>query len=276
MYCPYCGTKCEDIHRFCFHCGQALPVIAEEEQTLEIPNALPETTAPAPEAPAEELMPVEETAPAEALVPAEETTSTEEPAEAIPAPRKGRLWPPIAALVSMICVGLLVFFLFPFNTASTSETPWFTIEDGKLYFDASVYTGSDELVIPETVDGETVTYIAENAFYNCDFITTVILPDTLTRIGEYAFSDCDNLRGIFIPESVTRISNHAFYDCDALEAIYLSNTLNHLSEDALGQCASLKYIIFDGSYSEWTDLYNGGFITEVELHTSDGTYRSQP
>lgn len=312
MYCPYCGTKCEDTHRFCFQCGKELPVI-EEEQQPEIPEAVTEISAPTPhataetvcveaaeapdetvcaedteapgetvcveaaeEAPAEDLISNEESAPAEEPVHTEETTPIEEPAESLPPPKKGRLWPPVVALVSMVCVGLLVFFLFPFQPVSTSGTPWFFMEDGKLYFDPSLYTGGEELTIPETVDGETVTYIGEYAFYGCSSITSVILPETVTRIGEYAFSDCDSLRGIYIPESVTRISNHAFYGCDDLEAIYINGTLNHMGDEALGECTSLKYILFDGTYSQWTDLYDGAFITEVELHAADGTYHSKP
>ncbi|MBQ7369686.1 MAG: leucine-rich repeat domain-containing protein, partial [Clostridia bacterium] len=90
-----------------------------------------------------------------------------------------------------------------------------------------------DVVIP---DG--VTDIAENAFANCDKVTSVTFPKTanfLTRamtssgvlssmniarkvfgVGENAFSGCLGLKSIVIPISVTDIAKNTFKDCPNL------------------------------------------------------------
>ena len=50
------------------------------------------------------------------------------------------------------------------------------------------YEGEDaELSIPDELDGHPVREIGEEAFYWCDFLTTITLPDALTSIGDNAF-----------------------------------------------------------------------------------------
>jgi len=56
------------------------------------------------------------------------------------------------------------------------------------------YEGSAaELVIPETVEGYTVTVVGANAFENNATLTSIDLPDTITVIGKRAFANCTSL-----------------------------------------------------------------------------------
>jgi hypothetical protein len=55
-----------------------------------------------------------------------------------------------------------------------------------------------ELIIPETFttdDGLAykVTSIGDSAFYNCDSLTSVTIPDSVTSIGDSAFEGCTGL-----------------------------------------------------------------------------------
>jgi RpiB/LacA/LacB family sugar-phosphate isomerase len=54
------------------------------------------------------------------------------------------------------------------------------------------------------------TEIGEFAFYNCEYLTSITIPDTVSAINEYAFSECNNLININIPDSITYIGEYAF------------------------------------------------------------------
>ena len=47
-----------------------------------------------------------------------------------------------------------------------------------------------ELVIPAELDGHPVTTIGDYAFYYCESLTAVTIPDSVTYIGWDAFFDC--------------------------------------------------------------------------------------
>lgn len=286
MYCPYCGNACADTHKFCFRCGKSLPELtvpdptpAESSAEESLPAAVP------PEEPTE-IVPEESAVEAEAVTePAESSAETDVPAEPepetpetteppVPQPKKGRLWPPVLALCLMICVGLAAFFLS--GGGITEEKSCFTIEDGVLYFDYSLYTGSDELTVPESVDSMVVTAISDGCFRDCDRLTTVILPETVTVIGSNAFTGCDSLRGVYLPDGVLSVGSEAFKECPALEAVCFPASVMEIGDGCLDDCQALQFIFYDGTYAQWRELYDGKYRTGVQLHTNDGAYYAQP
>jgi hypothetical protein len=325
MYCPNCGTKCEEIHRFCFRCGFALPSVAfaasAEEAPVSatpLPEQAPPTIAPA-EIPAADPSPAEPSA-AEPLLTdcatehsaapsaENETESTPElppevpaalpinathnppplqiPDEPSPAPAssptpKGSLWAPAVVLCAMMAIGLMLYFLFPTispddtNPSETDEAACFTVSNGVLTFHSKYYSGGSELVIPEIIDGQTVTGIAKDCFLNCTELTSVILPETLTEIHDHAFSGCTNLRGIFIPEGVIRIGDGAFTDCTALEAIHLPSSLRFLNRRAIVRCPKLTHIFYAGTYASWEELFSGSLPKDAWIYCEDGKFPSQ-
>ncbi len=53
------------------------------------------------------------------------------------------------------------------------------------------YTGNAEaLEIPNMLDGKTVTVIGEEAFYDCDDLKNVTIPESVTSIGDMVFCHC--------------------------------------------------------------------------------------
>ena len=72
------------------------------------------------------------------------------------------------------------------------------------------YTGNDQnLVIPETLGGVTVRYIAERAFYQ-KLIGSAVMPSTLYSIGNLAFFGCTALESVELNENLAVIGFQAF------------------------------------------------------------------
>ena len=97
------------------------------------------------------------------------------------------------------------------------------------YYEGSSEYSSDTIkyyyYIPSSLKKVTITSgtsICERAFYNCRYLTSVILPKGVTEIGEYAFYDC-GLTSVTIPDSVTSIGYEAFYSCDSLTSVYITD-----------------------------------------------------
>ncbi len=105
------------------------------------------------------------------------------------------------------------------------------------------YTGSNaNVIIPEVYKDKPVTSIGERAFYDCDSLESIVIPDSVTSIGEYAFFYCSSLESIIIPDSVTSIGTDAFYGCANLQ-FYIDGNLKYLGN------SENKYIYLAGTTS---------------------------
>ena len=92
------------------------------------------------------------------------------------------------------------------------------------------YSGTDtDIVIPQSIDGKMVTSIGNYAFYVCNDLTSITIPEGVTSIGEDAFWGCSGLTSISIPEGVTSIGDCAFYNCSGLTSINIPNSVTSIS-----------------------------------------------
>ena len=90
----------------------------------------------------------------------------------------------------------------------------------------SGYTGEEsDVMIPESLDGYSVTSIGDYAFGFCRSLTAMTIPDSVTLIGNYAFANCPALTGFTIPNSVNYIGKNPFMGCSSLTNIQV---LHHL------------------------------------------------
>ncbi len=90
---------------------------------------------------------------------------------------------------------------------------------------------SGDVVIPERVNGVTVTQIGQRVFEKNQEITSVSLPDTVQLVGYAAFDGCKNLQAVDLGEGVQRIHENAFRNCSALESIKFPASLRSISSD---------------------------------------------
>ncbi len=92
-----------------------------------------------------------------------------------------------------------------------------------------------------------VTSIGDYAFYVCEDLYSVTIPESVTSIGEAAFEYCINLSSITIPESVTSIGEETFLGCEALTSITIPGSLTTISRSAFLNCRHLTSVtINDG------------------------------
>ena len=68
----------------------------------------------------------------------------------------------------------------------------------------------------------TVTAIGKKAFYDCENLIMIELPQTMDRIEESAFWYCKKLKKIKLPDSVTEIGANAFSLCSNLTEVFIS------------------------------------------------------
>lgn len=194
-----------------------------------------------------------------------------------PRPKKGTRWIPVLILLLICAAGLVLFFATADLTASaptvsSPDSPWFSVKNGALYFDETLYTAGGELTVPSQIEGIPVTSLSENCFYGCRNLTGVTLPDSLVSIGDGAFYGCTSLRGMFIPESVQTIGKEAFYGCTALEAVCIHSSMDSILDDAFDNCNRLSYIYFTGTHGEWTAIYDEFINPYVGVFCADGSF----
>lgn len=194
----------------------------------------------------------------------------------IPRPpvKKGSHRVPVLILVILSAIGIALFFATADHSAPAvqSDTPWFSIHNGELYFDERKYSGGSEVTVPAQVNGESVLALGNGCFAGCTEITTVHLPDSLEAIGPYAFADCTGLRGIFIPESVTDIGDAAFWGCTELEAISVPGSVITIGSGAFENCDSLFYIFYAGSIDDWDALYAEFITPYTGVYCDEGSF----
>lgn len=193
------------------------------------------------------------------------------PLQSTPTERKGSHWVPILILVIMSIIGTVLFFATA-GLGSSSEEAVFQVRGGALTFNERYYDGSEEVTVPEQVDGRTVYEIGGSCFAGCTEITTAILPESIQTIGSYAFENCTSLRGIFLPESVEFIGTGAFSGCADLEAIYIPCSAVYIAPDAFDGCTSLQHIFYSGTCDDWMMLYGPYMDPNVNVYCADGNY----
>ncbi|ASJ89221.1 MAG: putative surface protein bspA-like [Candidatus Malacoplasma girerdii] len=174
------------------------------------------------------------------------------------------------ALISVLTVGVVISN--PHTHSSlvvenkvTSDISWSIDDKGNIEpTDESKVSG--EITIPDTVNGKTVTGIANNAFDHCSSLISVNFAEgsKLNSIGEEAFFGCESLKTIAIPSSVTSIGSNAFNDCSSLTSVNFDNDsqLTSINVAAFYNCSSLTSVNIPGSV---TNIGNSAFDSCASL-----------
>lgn len=153
------------------------------------------------------------------------------------------------------------------------------------------------LVIPDVINGTTVTAISDRAFYGCTTLQSIEIPASVSAIGWAAFGMCPSLESITVasenkaysgegdclialannesiagcgtscvPDWVQRIGVYAFAGSGVRE-IELPESVVHIGEGAFYECASLTNIGMPPlvNYISKKTFYGCGSLAEITL-----------
>lgn len=206
---------------------------------------------------------------------------------------------------------------------SPEEILWGVVKVDDVYYHAVGQSADDtrnpfgkysgEIIIKpsfKVADSEfKVWRISEDAFYECDGLQSVSLPDSISvienyafarsgirkidlsgmrsscHLGKYAFADCTHLEEAALPSVLEEIPDGMFSGCSSLKGIALPATLKSIGGAAFYQCGGLEKI--DMSECRLERIGNNAFyecsLSEVsfpsdsrrrELLIGDGVFQS--
>ena len=115
-------------------------------------------------------------------------------------------------------------------------------------------------------DEESDTYtIRQRAFWYCDNLTSIVIPDSVTSIGYTAFYRCTSLTNVTIGSGVTEIENQAFYYCTSLTTVTIGKGVTTIGNNAFQDCPAITTINYRGSEEDWA---------KIDIGTSNDIFNS--
>ena len=131
------------------------------------------------------------------------------------------------------------------------------------------------LKAPESLSGKYtirkgVKVIGNNAFWWCDSLTNINIPNSVTNIGYEAFECCRSLTNINIPNSVTYIGYNAFSDCRSLTNINIPNSVTNIGNGAFSKCELLTNINIPNSVTNIGDSAFEGCHSLTSINIPNG------
>lgn len=120
------------------------------------------------------------------------------------------------------------------------------------------------------------TSISDEAFLNCDSLTSVVIPDSVASIGEWAFTRCSNLTSVILGNSVETIGKVAFYSCSSLVSVTIPDSVKTIGVSAFNGCSNLTDVIIGSGVEEIDHMVfqNCSSLTNVYYNGTEDDWNS--
>lgn len=183
----------------------------------------------------------------------------------------------------------------------------FVIEEGEYAFVTGYVGDSGDLIIPDTVVADGVSYpvqtIGSGSFINNTMLTSLVLSDNVEYIGDRAFWGCKNLTSVSFPSNIKHIgadafcgcsslltveiqeqesidiNSGAFCNCDGLISAKISGNIINIYDSVFTGCSNLAFLEISGNIIDIKDgaVYNcmGLVFTEISgnsISIGNGAY----
>ena len=134
---------------------------------------------------------------------------------------------------------------------------------------------SEDVVIPETINGVPVKKIAYDAFSHNKLIKSVQLSSNIKEVYG-SFEYCTSLETVKLNEGLKNIDGSAFYGCDKLKTINIPSTVEDISDNAFGDTPSLDSITVASGNDRYTSsdgvLYRSSYYYDDDDIRIDNKY----
>ena len=118
--------------------------------------------------------------------------------------------------------------------------------------------------------GRQVAEISDYAFFACEKLAEVQLPEGLHVIGEEAFRSCTALQCMTLPSTVTELGTSAFQHCSNLVEVRLNEGLKTIGDGAFAGCKSLRSVDIPSTIIELGEFLFDDCDNLIEIHLNEG------
>ena len=137
----------------------------------------------------------------------------------------------------------------------------------------SSYSGN--VTIPSSAYWRGATFsvnrIGNYAFYACNNINRITIPNSVTSIGDCAFASCD-LTYLFIPNTIVSIGVAAFADCDIMTNVTIGNSVTRIGDGAFAGCSRLTSVTIPPNVFSIGEFVFSGCSNLNSINVSVGNY----